>query len=267
MKESNEKNTIKEIIETGSEISGGIGGAVIGGLIAGPVGAMLGGASGPIISKAFKVLGLEIKNRFLGTRENIRIGAAYAFAINKINENEFSGRSLRDDDFFKEIKNNRAASEEVLEGIILSSQREFEELKIKFLGNLYANVCFRADISKQHINQLIKTADSLTFRQFCILQLMNERYNESLNLNVKLRGLDRWEISIFDIVAEVRDLHQRGLLNIPNTHDAGDNSSPIQLNRLSITKSGLFFCEILSLEEIEKETLDDLNRTTSIREK
>jgi DNA replication protein DnaD len=131
---------------------------------------------------------------------------------------------------------------------------------------LYANVCFRADISKQHINQLIKTADSLTFRQFCILQLMNERYTESLNLNFKLRGLDRWEITILDIVAEIRDLQQRGLLNIPTTRDGGDNSAPIQLNKLSITKSGLFFCEILSLEEIEKTALDDLNRLTSIRE-
>jgi len=266
MSTNKEKDPIKDIIETGSEISGGIGGAVIGGLLAGTIGAMLGGASGPIIAKTFKIIGIEIKERFLSPRDNVRIGAAYAFAINKIDENERNGKNLRDDDFFEEIKNNRPASEEVLEGIILSSQREFEELKIKFLGNLYANVCFRAEVSKQHINQLIKTADNLTFRQFCILQLMNERYIESLNLNVKLRGLDRWEISIFDIVAEIRDLHQRGLLNIPITHNAGDNSSPIQLNQLSITKSGLFFCEILSLEEIEKGILDDLNSLTSFRE-
>lgn len=235
-------------------------------MLAGPTGLILGGVSGPIITKIFKSIGTEIKERFLSPREGVRIGAAYTFAINKIKENESNGQSLRNDDFFKDIKDNRPASEEVLEGIILSSQREFEELKIKFLGILYANICFRADISKEHANQLIKTANNLSFRQFCILQLMNERYIESQKLNFKIRLLDKWEISDIDIIAEIRDLQQRGLLHIPTTFDGGDNSVPIQLNKLSITKSGLFFCEILSLDEIEKETLDNLNESTSIKE-
>lgn len=260
------KNIIKDIIETGSEISGGIGGAIIGGLLAGPAGVVIGGASGPIITKVFKSIGTEIKERYLSPREGIRIGAAYTFAINKIKENESNGQSLRNDNFFKDINDKRPASEEVLEGIMLSSQREFEELKIKFLGNLYANICFRADVSKEHANQLIKTANILTFRQFCILQLMNERHIESQKLNFKVRGLDKWEISLIDVVAEIRDLQQRGLLHIPTTYDGGDNSAPIQLNNLSITKSGLFFCEILSLDEIERDTLDEINELTSIKE-
>lgn len=259
------KDIIKDIVETGSDISGGIGGAVIGGLIAGPEGLLIGGASGPIISKVFKSIGTEIKERFLSPRENIKIGAAYTFAINKIKENESNGQKLRNDDFFKVMKNNRPASEEVLEGIILSAQREFEEFKIKFLGNLYANICFNADVSKEHANQLIKTANILSFRQFCILQLMNERHIESQKLNFKIRGLDKMEISLIDIIAEIRDLQQRGLLHIPTTFDGGDNSAPIRLNKLSITKSGLFFCEMLSLNEIEKEILNDLNELTSIK--
>ena len=260
------KNVITDIIETGSEISGGIGGAIIGGLIAGPSGAIIGGAGGPIITKVFKSIGTEIRKRYLSPREEMRIGAAYTFAINKIKKNEDNGETLRNDDFFKGINDKRPASEEVLEGIILSSQREFEELKIKFLGNLYANICFKPKVSKEYANQLIKTANSLSFRQFCILQLMNERYVESKKLNFKIRALDKWEISLLDIVAEVRDLQQRGLLHIPTTYDGGDNSAPIQLKKLSITKSGLFFCEMLSLDEIEKETLEKVNELTGIKE-
>jgi hypothetical protein len=119
------KDLIKDIIEIGSEISGSIGGSVIGGLIAGPPGMILGGASGPIITNAFKSLGTEIKDRFLSPREGIRIGAVYAFAINKIKENENNGQILRNDDFFESAKDKRPASEEILEGTILSSQREF----------------------------------------------------------------------------------------------------------------------------------------------
>lgn len=260
------KNIIKEIIETGSEISGGVGGAIIGGLFAGPVGAVLGGASGPIITRVFKSIGTEIKERFLSHREEVRIGAAYTFALSKINENESNGLLLRNDDFFQNVDNNRPASEEVLEGIILSSQKEFEELKLKYLGNLYANICYDKEISKEHSNQLIKTADILTFRQFCILQLLQERYIASQQITFKIRGLDKWEIKLIDIIAEIRDLQQKGLVFIPTTYDGGDNSSPIRLEKLTITTSGLFFCKMLSLDEIESERLEKLNKITSIKD-
>ncbi|MET0465871.1 MAG: hypothetical protein ABW007_22100 [Chitinophagaceae bacterium] len=265
MTNNKEKDIIKDIISTGSEISGGIGSAIIGGLLAGPAGWILGGASGPIVTKIFNSIGTEIKERFLSHREGVRIGAAYTFAIHKIRQNESNGQSLRDDDFFKDVKDNRPASEEVLEGIILSSQREFEELKIKFLGNLYANVCFNKEVSKEHANQLTKTANHLSFRQYCILQLMNEKYIEGQELKFKLRGLDKLEIREIDIIAEFRDLQQRGLIYIPATYDGGNNSDPIQLEKLSITKGGRFFCDMLSLEEIEKDTLDHLNSKTYIK--
>jgi hypothetical protein len=263
MSENNE--TIKNIIETGSEISGGIGGAVIGGLVAGPAGLIVGGVSGPIITRIFKSLGEEVRKRTIGKREAIRIGAIYAFAINKITENEAGGLSLRTDSFFNEFNNNRSSSEEVLEGVVISSQREFEEKKIKYMGNLYANICFKSEVSKEHANQLIRMADNLSYRQFCILQLMNERYLDSQQFNFKVRVFEKWQIDSIDIIAEIRDLQQRGLLHIPTTFDGGDNSAPINLDRLSITKSGLHFCDMLSLETIEKEILDELNRATSIR--
>ena len=263
---NDDKDIIKEIIATGSEISGGVGGAIIGNIVAGPVGAIWGGASGPVLTRLFKSIGTEIKGRFLSRREEVRIGAAYTFALNKIHRNQELGLELRKDDFFGNAENDRPPSVEILEGIILSSQREFEELKLKYLGNLYANICYDSGISREHANQLIKTADSLTFRQFCILQLLNERYIASEQLNFKIRALDKWQLDQMDIIAEVRELNQIGLVYIPLTYDGGDNSSPIQLSKLNITKNGRFFCKVLSLDEIESEILDKLNAQTSIKE-
>lgn len=260
------KNITKEIIDTGSESLGGIAGVGIGFLIAGPVGGVLGAVGTTIITRLFKSVGSDIRERFLSPRESNRIGTAYEFAKQKIEENESKGIPLRNDNFFESVNNNRPASEEVLEGIFLTSQREFEEIKIRYLGNLYANVCFNQDISKEHANQLIRTANVLSFRQFCLLQLLNERYIESQKLNFKIRKLDKLEISLIDIIAEIHDLQQKGLVFIPTTFDGGDNSSPIQLDKLSITTSGLFFCKTLSLESIEKEKLDKLNEITAIKE-
>ncbi len=257
------KRNIKEIIEAGFEISGGVGGALIDIYFGGALGTVLGGASSPVITKVFKLLGREIQERQLSQREEIKIGAAFTFALIKIEDNKQFGKTIRDDDFFSNKENRRSSSEEILEGILISSQREFEELKLKYLGNLYANICFHQDVSKEYASQLIKTANSLSFRQFCLLQLLRMQSMDD-RLAFKVRGLDKWQIDQLDIIAELRDLQQRGQVFIPRTFDGGNNSSSIKLETLKITGIGMFFCEMLSLEEIDEEDLNKLNDQTAI---
>ncbi len=176
---SKNKDIIKKLVETGSDISGGVSSVVIGGLIAGPAGAIIGGASGPIITQVFKKIGNEIQNRFLSQREEVRIGAAYGFAINKLQEYQKSGREIRNDYFFTSKEHKRTDSEEIFEGIILGAQKEYEERKVKYLGNLYANICINSAITREHANQLIKTITNISYRQLCILQLLQEKRNDS----------------------------------------------------------------------------------------
>lgn len=258
-------NIIKDIVETGSEISGGIGGTVIGGLIVGPMGTIIGGVCGPIITKAFKVIGAEIKKRILGSREEIRIGAAYTFAIEKINENESKGLQIRNDDFFEEKEGKRPASEEILEGIIISAQREYEEQKVRFLGYLYANICTDTAVSKEMANQLIRTANLLSFQQFCMLQLLDQKRINNLNLDFKLRSLDKWEVRQFDVVSELKDLEQRGLIFITKRKDdIYEDLTAIKLYNLNLTKSGEYFCKMLYLKEIDARDLNRINEITTI---
>lgn len=260
------KDIIKRIIKSGAEISGGIGGALLGVIIPGTEGLLLGGGAAPILTNVFKSIGSEIESRYLSTRETTRIGAAYTFALDKIIQNENSGLVLRNDDFFQNSHSNRPASEEILESILMSAQRESEELKIKYLGNLYANICFHPEISRAHANQLIKNANVLSFRQFCLLQLLYEKSEDFQALkapNFRING--KSEIAAIDIISETRDLQQRGLVSIQNTKDGGNFSTPIPLTRINITHSGVNFSELLCLNEIEKETLQELNEITEIK--
>ena len=250
MDQKKDKDVLREIIETGSEISGGIAGSIIGALTAGPVGLILGGSAGPIITKVFKEIGLEMRNRMLAPRELIRMGAVYAFAINKLRQAETSGAKLRSVEYFNGDK-ARSPGEEILEGVILNAQREYEERKVKFLGNLYANICLDSSITREHASQLIRLTSNVSFRQLCILQALRL---VGVDFKSKLDGVGK--IVQEDLILELRDLQQKRLINISELlSPAPPSGRPIDFNSIRITTSGVNFCKMLSLEEIEEEEL------------
>jgi hypothetical protein len=261
--EKKKVDVINELIENSSEISGSIAGSLIGAAIAGPFGLVIGGASGPIITKVFKTIGIEIRERFLSRREEIRIGGVYTFAINKIFDNQKKGKEIRTDISFVQENNGRSMAEEILEGIILIAQKEYEERKVKYLGNLYANICTYSKIGREHANQLIKTSNNLSYRQFCLLQIF---HIDAIQKGADLKEKSEEIVLQRDVVIEIRDLQQKGLVSIPERVSfSGDNSSPFLYNDITITESGSLFCEMLSLDEIEKEELEKLKGTLKFK--
>jgi uncharacterized membrane protein len=173
MSKENSKNLepISELIDIGSELTGSIAGSVIGLLVAGPVGSMVGSAASPLLTRILQDIGKDIKNRVLSHREEVRVGATLTFAIQKIQDNLANGQSIRQDKFFRGELQERAAAEEVLEGVVIASQREHEEKKIKFYGNLVANIAFHPEVSKEQANLLIKLGTSISYHQMCLLNL------------------------------------------------------------------------------------------------
>jgi hypothetical protein len=258
-----EKNIVKDLIETGSEITGGVGGAIIGGLMAGPIGVVIGGASGPIISKMFKVLGNELKKRLLSPREEIRTGAAYTFAIDKILKNEKEKKSIRQDDFFKSEPNKRSAAEEIFEGVILKAQKEYEENKIKFYGNLLGNITCDESVSKIYANQLIRLAEDLSYNQLCLLkvirlsskkgniQLRNKNYREEKDI-----GRERVTI-LYDLI----DLENRHLIINSKNHIFG--ISDIIPSEFSTQGNGNALFSLMELNEIPNEHCEDIIKLLS----
>jgi len=258
------EDVIKELVETGADISGGIAGSVIGGFIAGPVGMIIGGASGPILTGVFRKIGQEIKMRYISPREEIRIGASFAFAIQKLQENLEKGAQIRTDQFFDSNENNRADSEEILEGIILAAQKEYEERKVKYLGNLFANICTNSKIGREQANQFIKTINNLSYRQLCIIQLLKQK--KSIHNNLDHAKTDDFKIEQHDIMIEVRDMQLKGILSLVwRMKSIDDNSAPIPISDINITENGLLFCEILSLDEIPIIELVELNKIVKLK--
>jgi len=250
---------IKEIVESSGDITGSISGAVIGSLVAGPAGLILGGAGGVVITKLFKKIGNEIQERVLSTREQIRIGAAYTFAISKISENLNQGKLIRNDGFFEHV-NGRSFSEEILEGIVQTAQKEHEERKVKFLGNLYGNICTDNSISNDQANQLIKITNALTYRQFCLLYLYNTR-KERNTLPTTYPDPAEKRIIPFDIIAEVKDLTQKGLLHTVTSFASLDG---FNCRSFSVTSGGKFYYKTLELQEIDLDAVEKVNEIVNL---
>lgn len=158
---------------------GGLVGSLAGFAVAGPMGAVggsilgnsVGNASAPLIELAFHRVSADFVQRQLSHREEGRIVTVLDQVVKKIETNFSSGLSVRDDGFFTDDKHDRSSADEIFEGVVLASQREYQEKKILFYGNLLANIAFHPEISRAQANLLIRLAEQLSYRQLCLLNL------------------------------------------------------------------------------------------------
>lgn len=259
-----DENIIKDLIETGSDITGSISGAFIGGAFAGPIGIIIGGVSGPIITRTFLKIGSEIKQRILGTREEKRIGAAYFFAIEQINRNLSQGKAL-ESKIISENSFGRIESEEFLEGVLLTAQKAYEEKKIKHIGSLYANILFLKNSDLSQANFMNSLANKLSFRQFCLLNILHNKISLNVIERIKLDLTSESLIKRQDILCELFDLKSNGLVKHPQyLNQFDDNTAPKKIEDFELTSTGELFYDLLCLNEIESIDLETIISTMNI---
>ena len=211
-KDAEKNDSIRQLINHGTEIAGGAAGAALGLLIGGPVGAVVGGAGGPMAAITLRRIGQEILERQLGPREKVRVGAAFTIAAADIRQRVENGESIRTDGFFDKKRTGRSDAEEVAENVLLKVQREPEEKKIQYMGYLLANIAFDSQVSVHMAHQLTKTAEQLTYRQLCILKLAVVKDDFGLR-NEDYRGQGAPTKELYQVLYECLDLYLRGYIN------------------------------------------------------
>lgn len=210
--EEETKNSLQKLIQVGSELTGGSIGAAIGFLLSGPGGSVAGSVIGTSIGHALKNIGEEVSRRFMSPRETIRIGAVIIFASNNIERNIQDGHEIRKDEFFSRQLNERSSAEEIVEGVLIAAQREYEERKLLYYGNLLANIAFSPGISRAHANLLIKFSQNLSYRQLCLLALFGEVDKFSIR-QANYRSEPIMSVSRVALLQEVFELDTMGLIS------------------------------------------------------
>ena len=203
---------------TEPSISGAVGAAI--GLLGGPPGAVLGGFVGGAFSTAVKKLASEMDKRFMGPREQARVGVVCALGAAEIVERINAGDKLREDGFFEEGEAGRSDAEEVWESLLSKCQREASERKLPYMGHLFAALAFDGTIDLDLAHQIISEAERLSYRQLCIVRVFAVR--ESFNLKSEpyvSRGRETVGLSKkrYAVLLECFNLYNRGFLGSPNT--------------------------------------------------
>lgn len=247
-----QSDSIAKLIDMGAELAGtAAAGTAIALLRPEPEEAICLSMGGVWLTHTLRWIGTEVAERWLGPREKVRIGAVYAFAAERIRENLEGGLQIREDGFFQEQPDERTDGKEILEGVLLTAQREYEERKLKYIGNIFANVAFMPDVSAAQANWVLQKARELTHRQLCILTLTQQKDHKNPSYGPR-DGDPAFEIEhrqLMDMFSydETIEAHYRGHVN-----DTGELSRITGLNRI-----GMLCYTVMGLNEIPE---DDLQR-------
>ena len=130
----------------------------------------------------------NLVNQFSSERQAKRIKDVSQYALNGIKYRLENGEKLRDDNFFEQII-DRSYAEEALESVLLKARDEPQEKKIPYLGKLFENGCFDSNLESDLLHFLCQEAENLTYRQLCIIKVVNEMNEKKYRLrNISVRG-------------------------------------------------------------------------------
>ena len=147
-------------------------------------------------------------------REQIRAGAAIAFATELAVTRTSQGRTVRTDGVLTRGESDRSALDEIIEAVALAARATVEEWRVRHLGYVAAETAVSPDLDPDLVLSGLRLAGSLTGRQLTFLAAVGRRERIHLPMAPPLpqdpRGWREW-----GALEDVADLQQRGLLDPP----------------------------------------------------
>jgi hypothetical protein len=254
--EEKKQKDFADLVTLGTEIAGASAGAGIGFVMGGAPGAIVGAACKPILSKLLFIVSAEFTHRQLGHREKVRIGATLAFAAEKIEQKLAAGMKIRDDGFFdKPSDTERSAADEIVEGVLIAAQKQYEENKLPYLGNLFANICFVPQIESVQANFYLRLAEALSYRQLCLLALFSQKENFKMREEGYAKPAT-FQISQVVLLHEIFDLYNHGLIN--NSGVVMLDLPDIRPQKMNVQGSGITLYQLMELAQIDKQELEKI---------
>jgi hypothetical protein len=245
---------IEELTKAAPDVLGSVLGASLGLLLGGPPGALVGAATGPAMSHTLRRVGTEVSRRLLGPREASHVGAVYLLTAAETKRRLDDGEEVRTDDFFDTPGGRRSTAEEVTEAVFLAAQREYEERKLPYIATLLSNIAFHPEIDRAQAVALLRMAQSLSYRQLCLMAFY--RYVEVTGLPRLVSAAPETQ-GVALLISELSDLASRGLVLPTATYDGGESFfGPDSIDRLTRTAEHLYV--LMGLDKIPEEDFREI---------
>ena len=228
----------------------------------------------PAVVKALSLVEDEFASRLLGDRERQRVASVLSLAKSRIIQRIEEGHVIRTDGLFvAETDVDGHKADEVIERLLLVSQREPEQLKLPYMANLLANSCFQdRDVhGPEEMHALIRIAEQLTYRQLCILSVGTLRKSmgasdpyqladRARRLGVDkmrreaLTDLKRQPVNLRELhmLWDCFDLYQRGLIGVGRPALGSDDIRPSALDTYG---RGFYIWMLMELKRIPDDHL------------
>lgn len=141
------------------------------------IGLAVGGPTGAIIGAIISPVAEDVLSRMLSYKEKSRIQKVKKFAETEIERIIATGATP------KTGFDSKKASE-LFEGVLLKAKSTYEEKKLPYIANLFAVAPF-TNTPIENLNQSLITAENLSYRQLCLLEIIDRSQFEDLGLSTK----------------------------------------------------------------------------------
>ena len=188
-------------------------------------------------------------------REQIRVGAALAFAVELAVTRASQGRAVRTDGFVA-TGPGRGPADEVAEAAVLAARSSAEEWRVRHLGYLIAEAAVSPDLDAGVVLRGLRLAESLTGRQLAFLAAVGRRDRVHLPMAPPLpqdpRGWREWGAH-----EDLSDLRLRGLLDPPPSQPrpGGTVSPRLRAADLRLTRRGVLVHRLLALDLLHEKAV------------
>jgi hypothetical protein len=155
----------------------------------------------------------------MGARaQEVRVGAAAAFAYDSINVRLLAGDTLREvEPWREEAGRGRSAASEVLEGVLRAAADSWEQRKVRHIGLFYASLAFRSDVAPGYANTLLRVANGLAYRQLELLAFLSRHASDQcLNYIDAPRAVKGRGVIPNGLSFELESMGDMGLVGIAN---------------------------------------------------
>ncbi len=189
-------------------------------------------------------------------REQVRAGAALAFAVEYAATQHRAGRPARHDGWFDARPGSRPAAEDVAEAVVAAARRSTDERRVRHLGYLLAEIACSPELDAELAGRALRLTDELSWRQLALLAGVGRRDRVPLPmapLPEEPRAWSEWAAR-----EDVADLQRAGLLDPPVAAPRPGATLPrLRAADLRLTRRGVLLHRLLALDLLHEDAVTE----------